>query len=65
MIGYWSNFVKTGSPGPDWPEFGNADSGERMSLQTDGNRVITTFEKRTSARSGPAWNVSEPASPNT
>jgi para-nitrobenzyl esterase len=49
MIDFWSQFVKTGAPSaegqPDWPELGGPDAGERMSLQPDGNRVITTFEQ--------------------
>jgi para-nitrobenzyl esterase len=49
MIDFWSQFVKTGAPyvegQPDWPELGSQDAGERMSLQPDGNRVITTFEQ--------------------
>lgn len=56
MIGYWSRFVGTGSPNvagqPDWPELGNPESGERMSLQPDGNRVTTTFEQ---AHQCPFW----------
>lgn len=50
MIDFWSQFVISGKPSaagqPDWPELDNADSGARMSLQPDGNRVITDFEKK-------------------
>ena len=45
MIDYWSRFVATGSPGADWPAYDNSVVGERMSLQPDGNRVITDFEQ--------------------
>jgi para-nitrobenzyl esterase len=45
MIDYWSQFVSTGSPGANWPALHSGDAGERMSLQPDGNRVITTFEQ--------------------
>ncbi len=45
MIDYWTQFVSTGSPGGDWPQVDSVDAGERMSLQPDGNRVITTFEQ--------------------
>jgi para-nitrobenzyl esterase len=43
MIDYWSRFVTTGTPG--WPAQGPGDAGERMSLQPDGNRVVTNFEQ--------------------
>lgn len=45
MVGYWSRFVATGSPGDDWPAMRNGDAGERMSLRPDGNRVVNTFEQ--------------------
>ncbi|MGV0792864.1 carboxylesterase/lipase family protein [Mycolicibacterium sp. XJ1819] len=48
MIRYWSEFVKTGSPGPDWPALRGGqggDGGEVMSLQLDGSRLTTTFEQ--------------------
>lgn len=45
MIDYVSRFVATGSPGPDWPRLTPGDAGERMSLQPDGNRVVTSFEQ--------------------
>jgi para-nitrobenzyl esterase len=45
MIDYWSKFVKTGSPGGDWPALQSGDAGKFMSLQPDGSRVITTFEQ--------------------
>jgi para-nitrobenzyl esterase len=43
MIDYWSRFVTTGAPG--WPAQGPGDSGERMSLQPEGNRVVANFEQ--------------------
>jgi para-nitrobenzyl esterase len=46
MIGYWSRFVATGEPGADWPEMADRNAGKRMSLQPDGNRVITTYEQK-------------------
>jgi para-nitrobenzyl esterase len=56
MIDYWSQFVSTGAPGAveqrEWPELGNDESGERMSLEPDGNRVVTTFEQ---AHQCPFW----------
>jgi para-nitrobenzyl esterase len=45
MIDYWSQFVATGAPGDGWPEYGRA-AGDRMSLQPDGNRVVTTFDQQ-------------------
>jgi para-nitrobenzyl esterase len=50
MIDSWSQFVLTGSPRangqPDWPELGDdATAGKFMSLQPDGSRVITDFER--------------------
>jgi para-nitrobenzyl esterase len=45
MIDYWSQFITTGSPSSDWPTMHSGDAGERMSLQPDGSRVITTFEQ--------------------
>jgi para-nitrobenzyl esterase len=49
MIGFWAQFVKTGTPSaagqPDWPRL-TVDAGPRMSLQPDGNRVITDFEQK-------------------
>lgn len=48
MIGYWSGFVVTGTPGfpgaPAWPRLGGAD-GPRMSFRPGGASVITTFER--------------------
>ena len=52
MISLWSQFVTTGSPASDWPELGDTGSGGRMSLQPDGNRVVTTFEQ---AHQCPFW----------
>ncbi|MEO3760889.1 carboxylesterase family protein [Mycobacterium sp. B14F4] len=46
MIGFWSRFVATGEPGPGWPPMTDERSGQRMSLQSDGNRVITDYEQR-------------------
>jgi para-nitrobenzyl esterase len=47
MIDFWAQFVKSGTPAaagqPDWPRL-TADAGPRMSLQPDGNRIITDFE---------------------
>ncbi|MGU3497862.1 carboxylesterase/lipase family protein [Mycobacterium sp. C31M] len=40
MIDYWTQFVKTGSPEGDWPQF---DAGRVMSLQPDGSRVTDDF----------------------
>jgi para-nitrobenzyl esterase len=45
MIDYWAHFVTTGSPGSDWPPLHSGDAGARMSLQPDGNRVVTNFEE--------------------
>jgi para-nitrobenzyl esterase len=45
MIDYWAAFVSTGSPGSDWPALYSGDAGERMSLQPDGSRVVTSFEE--------------------
>jgi para-nitrobenzyl esterase len=46
MIGYWSQFVTTGSPGvagqPAWPAHGGGPA-PWMSLRADGSRVTTTF----------------------
>jgi para-nitrobenzyl esterase len=45
MIDYWSRFVATGSPGEGWPRYEEGNAGGRMSLQPDGNRVITDFDQ--------------------
>jgi para-nitrobenzyl esterase len=50
MIDYWSEFVTTGAPRvanqPEWPRLGtDPAAGKVLSLQPDGNRVITTFEQ--------------------
>lgn len=50
MIGYWSQFVTNLAPAatgqPEWPELGqDAATGPRMSLQSDGSRVVTTFDQ--------------------
>lgn len=44
MIDYWSEFVFSGKPAPDWPALADEHAGERMSLQPNGNGVITSFE---------------------
>jgi para-nitrobenzyl esterase len=48
MIDYWSQFVSSGAPQapgqPDWPKF-DASTGKVLSLQPDGNRVVTNFEQ--------------------
>ena len=46
MIGYWSGFVTTGVPGPDWPQMTDEQVGQRMSLQPGGNRVVTDYEQK-------------------
>ncbi|MCT7658206.1 carboxylesterase family protein [Mycobacterium sp. CPCC 205710] len=43
MIDYWTRFVATGAPGSDWPEMGENASGKRISLQPNGNQIITDF----------------------
>jgi para-nitrobenzyl esterase len=45
MVDYWAEFVRSGSPGSDWPQLTNGDSHRRMLLQPDDNHVITTFEQ--------------------
>jgi para-nitrobenzyl esterase len=45
MIDYWAHFVTTGSPGSEWPALHSGDAGERMLLQPDGSRIVTTFEE--------------------
>ena len=50
MIGYWTQFVATGIPGfpgaPVWPQLnGHPVDGPRMSFDSDGSRVSTTFER--------------------
>jgi para-nitrobenzyl esterase len=49
MIGYWSQFVATGSPqvtgAPPWPALGNdVTTGPRMSLLPDDLRTVTNFD---------------------
>ncbi|WP_059015953.1 carboxylesterase family protein [Mycobacterium sp. M26] len=51
MIGYWSQFVKTGVPGvtgaPQWPPLGaDAATGARLSLQTGKLSIVTDFAAR-------------------
>ena len=47
MIDYWAQFVKTGAPdvadAPAWPRLDPAQ-GSLLSLQPDGNRVMTDFD---------------------
>jgi para-nitrobenzyl esterase len=43
MIDYWTRFVSTASPGSDWPELGQDPPEKRISLQPNGNRVITDY----------------------
>ena len=50
MIGYWTQFVATGVPGlpgaPVWPRLnGHPVDGPRMSFDSDGSRVSSTFER--------------------
>ena len=45
MIDYWTHFVATGSPGSDWPAYNDKNAGARMSLQPNGNRLVTDFEQ--------------------
>ncbi len=44
MIGSWSQFVRDGHPGDDWPAFGGEE--ERLSLRPDGSRVETDFDQK-------------------
>lgn len=46
MVGYWTEFVKTGRPGQGWPPMTDEQSGQRMSLQPDGSRVVTDYEQK-------------------
>jgi para-nitrobenzyl esterase len=43
MIDYWAHFVANTDPGAQWPAFG--PDRMRLSLQPDGSRVITDFDK--------------------
>lgn len=43
MIDAWSQFVRDGNPGTDWPTFGGDE--KRLSLRPDGNRVEANFEQ--------------------
>jgi len=50
MIGYWTQFVTTGVPGfpsaPVWPQLnGHPDDGPRISFDSGGARVSTSFEQ--------------------
>lgn len=50
MIDYWTSFVKNGDPAtegqPEWPEAGDDPAAiKRLSLQPDGSRLSTDFEK--------------------
>ena len=42
MLGYWTQFVRTGTPGGAWGEFNG--SGSWMSLQPDGSRITTGYQ---------------------
>ncbi|UXA18927.1 carboxylesterase/lipase family protein [Mycobacterium sp. SMC-4] len=42
MIDHWSGFVRTGSPGPDWPQRG---LGQVMRLHPDGNQVVGDYAR--------------------
>lgn len=44
MIDAWSQFVRDGHPGDDWPAFDDAQ--KRLSLQPDGSRVETDFAQK-------------------
>ena len=52
MIGYWSQFVKTGAPDvvpgqPNWPQIGaDASTGPRLSLQTGKLSITTDYATR-------------------
>jgi para-nitrobenzyl esterase len=43
MLDAWSQFVRDGNPGADWPAFGSDE--KRMSLQPGGNGVETDFDQ--------------------
>jgi len=49
MIGYWSNFTKTGDPNganlPDWPRY-STNSGRMMSLKAGDTKVKTNFTEQ-------------------
>jgi para-nitrobenzyl esterase len=44
MIDAWSQFVRDGHPGDDWPAFDGEE--KRLSLRPDGSRVETDFDQR-------------------
>jgi para-nitrobenzyl esterase len=44
MIDAWSQFVRDGHPGDDWPAFGGEE--KRLSLEPDGSRVETDFDQK-------------------
>jgi para-nitrobenzyl esterase len=50
MIDAWSQFVRDGHPGDDWPAFDAQE--KRLSLRPDGSRVETDFDQ---ARQCPFW----------
>ncbi|GAB7071997.1 carboxylesterase family protein [Mycobacterium hodleri] len=50
MIDAWSQFVRDGHPGDDWPAFDAQE--KRLSLRPDGSRVDTNFDQ---ARQCPFW----------
>ncbi|MGE2832491.1 carboxylesterase/lipase family protein [Mycobacterium sp. SMC-4] len=43
MIDHWSEFVRTGEPGPEWPELHAPDGAHWMTLHPDGSRVDGDF----------------------
>ena len=50
MIDAWSQFVRDGHPGDDWPAFDAEE--KRLSLRPDGSRVVTDFDQ---AHQCPFW----------
>nr|MDP9167030.1 carboxylesterase family protein [Actinomycetota bacterium] len=50
MVDAWSQFVREGHPGVDWPAFDAQE--KRLSLRPDGSRVDTDFDN---TRQCPFW----------
>ena len=50
MIDAWSQFVRDGNPGDDWPAFDGEE--KRLSLRPDGSRVESDFDQ---TRQCPFW----------
>jgi para-nitrobenzyl esterase len=50
MVDAWSQFVRDGHPGDDWPAFDAQE--KRLSLRPDGSRVETNFDQ---TRQCPFW----------